>query len=203
MTVIPQEASTNVDSDGQVVARELARDVRVTEVGPSVRIQRHEARDCNCDCDCPSCLSEPVGWCILLTAFIISVPALAIIIIGSVHFHECPAMENLPIYLIMAGVLLLLLLLSPLCLCEQDYCEPFKLCYICLLAVLCLLLAIANISALVSVFSPQEIVNTSNPRSPHYCNNIVYTSAKYSACITAPFSFLICCRCCYSCCCSG
>ncbi|XP_064481821.1 uncharacterized protein LOC135394776 isoform X3 [Ornithodoros turicata] len=138
MTVIPQEASTNVDSDGQVVARELARDVRVTEVGPSVRIQRHEARDCNCDCDCPSCLSEPVGWCILLTAFIISVPALAIIII-----------------------------------------------------------------ALVSVFSPQEIVNTSNPRSPHYCNNIVYTSAKYSACITAPFSFLICCRCCYSCCCSG
>ncbi|XP_064481808.1 uncharacterized protein LOC135394773 [Ornithodoros turicata] len=187
--VIPQEASINVDSDGAVVTRGLSRVVRVTQIRRIVGVQSVEAVE-NQEDDCASCCKATF---LLLLALVLVAVSLSMIIIGSLYFNECPAQKNIPIYLVVAGVVLLLVFLSPCC-----HSESWESCYICFLGLACLFLMAWSIAGAVWVFNVER-VDTNDPLSAHYCNHIVYTSAKYFAGIGAVLIIaLCCCRCCSS-----
>ncbi|XP_064481806.1 uncharacterized protein LOC135394772 isoform X1 [Ornithodoros turicata] len=84
------------------------------EVG-SMRHTDQENQDCCCAPCCKALYAEFLRWIARLAiavALVVFAVALPMVVIGSVYFNECPAEKSIPIYLIVAGVVLLLMFLG-------------------------------------------------------------------------------------------
>ncbi|XP_064481802.1 transmembrane protein 272-like [Ornithodoros turicata] len=189
--VIPQEASINVNSNGHIVTRVLSRVVRVTEVRRIVGVQRLQTIENPGNGCALFCKAMVTVFCLLLALAVLAA-ALSMIIIGSLYFNECPAENKIPIYLVVAGVVLLLVFLIS-CF-KPKYLESLSA-YV---VVLCLFFLMGwSIAGIVWVINVQHM-DFNEPLSPHYCNRMVYKATTYSAGIGASIAILMCCAGCSS-----
>ncbi|XP_064481803.1 uncharacterized protein LOC135394771 isoform X1 [Ornithodoros turicata] len=180
-----EDVSVDVDSHGVMETRRmLSRTVLVTE--------RVESRTPQCpevtvnQENYFSACSKATFLC-LLPLPVLAV-ALFMIITGSLHFN-CPAEKHIPVYFIVAGVVLLLEFL--LVLLGLRYSPQSGLCYKSLFVVTCLFFVGWSITGTVWVFSVKHIV-TNDVLSPHYCNLILYASSTYCAGVGVILSIVLC-----------